>query len=154
MKTTHRQSLRFVIASIIIACAWAVAPTGCNNPAVTDTSIVMATSVATSAALKLAITDPAKRTLIANYIEGSYANAIRSISGNPSPDNFIAQLNSFIPPTVQQQLPELITFVNPIALYAYQQAYAKYNGDITKISQYLNDVATGMQNGAAQFASH
>jgi len=154
MKPIHRKAVRIIVLAAIITGAWMVAPTGCNNPAITDAAIVTATSVATSSALKLAIKDDAKRTLIANYIEGSYANGIRSITGNPSPDNFIAQLNAFIPPTVQQQFPELVTFVNPIALFAYQQAYSKYNGDITKISQYLNDVATGLQNGASQFATH
>jgi hypothetical protein len=138
---------------LLIPIVIALVGCGGNVPPIGDVAIQTAVSVATSTTLKAAIKDPQKRTEIANYIEGSYAQAIRSIVGNPDPQNFINQLNAFIPPDVQQQYPELITFVNPLALWAYQQAYDKYNGDITKVSAYLNDIAAGLQSGAAQFAT-
>ena len=155
MKRPYREAVRLAVVAAIISGSWLVAPAGCSDTSkVSDAAITAAVSVATSTALKSAIKDPAKRTQIANYIEGPYANAIRSISGNPTPDNFVQQLNAFIPANIQEQYPELVAFVNPISLWAYQQAYNKYGSDVAKISQYLNDVASGMQSGAATFATH
>jgi hypothetical protein len=150
------KSIQTVVTSLVCAVVFACLciPACKQTPAfINDATITAAVSIATSTALKMGVKDAAKRTLIANYIEGNYADALRSITGNPTPENFAQQLNAFIPLNIQQEYPELVTFVNPIALFAYQQAYNKYKDNVDQISRYLNDVATGLQNGASQFAT-
>ena len=134
--------------AVAIAICWVIQ--SCNINDVSDTAIKTAISVATSTGLKVAIKDSARRAEIAAYICGPYAEGIRSITGNPTPENFLEQINAFVPQNIKDQYPELLAFVNPIALAAYKQAYEKYQGNVVEIARYLNDVSSGLQSGACK----
>jgi hypothetical protein len=118
----------------------------------TDTTITAAVSFGTTEGLRLAIKDSAKRTEIANYIT-TYAGALRSISGTPTPDALLAAITQFIPASIRQQYPELQSIVFPVISSVYGQVYAKFGADHAKIYQVLNDIATGLESGSSPYIS-
>ena len=134
---------------LIPALALLVGCKGGNLP-VSDAFITASISAGTSAGLKLAIKDDAKRIVIAKYLN-NYAGALRTITGNPTPDQLSAQLMAFIPSDVQQQYPELSSFAVPLIVSFYQWAQQKYGTNTAQYQQVLNDVATGIETGSAPF---
>ena len=124
---------------------------GCTTLQWTDQTITAGVSIGIAEGLKLL--PSAKRTVIANYID-VYASAIRKVGGVPTPANLIATINQFIPSNILQAYPELESSVAPIVTTLYSQAYAKYGGNATKIYAVLNDIATGLEAGAAPYITH
>jgi len=123
---------------------------GTNLPPVSDAFITASVAAGTSAGLKLAIKDDARRKTIAAYLN-NYAGALRTITGNPTPDQLTQQLMAFIPPDVQSQYPELGSFAVPLIVTFYQWAETKYGSNTAQYQKVLNDVATGIEAGSAPF---
>jgi hypothetical protein len=113
----------------------------------TDQGIVATVAAATSAGLKYSVHDPARRHVVANYVY-VYAGALRTVTGNPTPDQLIDLINSFIPANVRAQYPEL-AFAVSIVVAEYQSLYNKYHDNVATLYRYLNDVATGLETGAS-----
>ena len=120
--------------------------TSCTQQQFNDAAIIAAVTVATTTGLKMAVKDEARRTVIANYLD-VYSTALRSITGDPTPEQLTAIVNQFIPQNVKDQYPELVTFAVPLIVSTYKQAYDKWGKD--KSVTYLNDIATGIEDGAA-----
>jgi hypothetical protein len=108
-------------------------------------------SVATATGLEAVNTH--NRTRIANYLY-TYAGALRTITGTPTPDQLVAILNGFIPADIKAQYPEIVAFAIPIIVQTYEWAYAKYGQNSVKLAQVLNDIATGIETGASAFIGH
>ena len=117
-----------------------------------DATITTAVSVLTLSGLKYAVKDSAKRTVISDYIM-VYAPALRTITGNPTASELTLQINAFIPTNIRSDYPELIALVIPAVTSTYQSAYAKYGGNTKELYRVLSDIATGLENGAAPYAT-
>jgi hypothetical protein len=150
MKQIHSQSLRFLICAVIIAGAFAVAPTGCKNVPISDTVITTSVSAGTAAGLKLTVKDPAKQKVIAQYLN-TYAGALRTIVGDPTDEQLTTQLVAFIPPNIQTEYPELQSFAVPMVVSFYHWAKEKYGANSTDLQRVLGDVASGIEAGSAPF---
>ena len=98
----------------------------------------------------MAIDDPAQRTVVANYLD-VYSHALRTISGKPTPEELTTVINSFVPKNIQDEYPELMTFAVPLIVSAYKQAYDRWGSE--KAVTYLNDIAAGIEAGAAPFVT-
>jgi hypothetical protein len=123
----------------------------CTQSQINDAAITAGVSVATSTGLKLAVPDAGRRTVIADYLD-VYSHALRSVTGDPTPDQLTALINQFIPANVKDQYPELVTFAIPLIVSAYKQAYDKWGKE--KAVTYLGDIAAGIEAGAAPFITH
>lgn len=143
------------LLNVVLALALIVPPiaitTSCTQSQFNDAAIIAGVTVATTTGLKMAIQDPARRTVIANYLD-VYATALRSITGNPTPEQLTALINQFIPQNIKDQYPELVTFAVPLIVSAYKQAYDKWGS--AKAVTYLNDIAAGIEAGAAPYVGH
>jgi len=143
------------LASVVLALAVFTAPfaltTSCTQSQFNDSAIIAAVTVATTTGLKMAVQDPARRTVIADYLE-VYSVALRSVTGNPTPEQLTTLINQFIPQNVKDQYPELVTFAIPLIVGAYKQAYDKWGS--AQAVKYLNDIATGIEDGAAPYITH
>jgi hypothetical protein len=133
---------------LLVMLALAVLTTSCTQSQFNDAAITAGVTVATTTGLKFAIPDAARRTVIADYLD-VYSHGLRSVTGNPSPAELTETINQFIPKNVKDQYPELVTFAIPLIVSAYQQAYEKWGGE--KAVKYLNDIAAGIEAGAAPF---
>ena len=168
MKRIHRELIRIAAATMIVVMASFIYSCGKGGsppslPPVSDAFITAAVSAGTSAGLNLAIKDAAKRKVIAQYLN-TYAGALRTITGNPTPDQLTQQLMAFIPPDVAAQYPELGSFAVPLVVSFYQWAESKYGAastptgspsgtpgtpTLTKVQEILNDVANGIETGSS-----
>lgn len=110
-------------------------------------------TIGVSTALRLGITDSARRTVVANYIEVAAA-ALRSITGTPTSDQLTALINSAIPSSVKANYPEVLAFVEPIIVSNYQALLAKYGTNTTKVYAGLNAFAIDLEAAAAPYISH
>jgi hypothetical protein len=135
------KNLTKIIGSIIIAVMLASCKTLPWGSLVSTTNVV---AVGTSSALRFAIHDPARRTVIANYID-VYAVALRTVSGDPTDEQLLALINQFVPANIRSEYPELVTLVTPVIIAAYRLA-PKYAT--------LENIAAGLELGAAPFISH
>jgi len=117
-----------------------------------DATITTAVSVLTLSGLKYAVKDSSKRTVISDYIM-VYAPALRTITGNPTAAELTTQINAFIPANIRSDYPELIALVIPAVTSTYQSAYAKYGGNTKELYRVLSDIAAGLENGAAPYAT-
>jgi len=117
-----------------------------------DATVTTAVSVLTLSGLKYAVKDSSKRTVISDYIM-VYAPALRTITGNPSAAELTTQINAFIPANIRSDYPELIALVIPAVTSTYQSAYAKYGGNTKELYRVLSDIAAGLENGAAPYAT-
>lgn len=144
--------MKTYIFSILIA--FLLIP-GCTQVPIADTLITSGVSTGTVIGLRQAIPDAAKRTIVANYIDRG-AVALRAITGTPTPQELTALINQSIPAKVREDYPEAIAFMVPLVVSAYDAAYKKYgNGkDAQQIAKVLNDIALGLEAGAAPFISH
>lgn len=115
-----------------------------------DASITSAVTVATSAGLRYAVKDAAKRGTIANYIDVA-AVALRTVTGSPTPDQLTAVILNALPASVKTNFPEIVAFVVPIIVSNYEIAYAKYGANAAKLYAVLNDIAVGLEAGAAPY---
>jgi hypothetical protein len=131
-----------------VACAMCAAMLLCSCAILkTDEGITATVAAATSAGLKYSINDPERRHVVANYVY-VYAGALRTVTGNPTPDQLIDLLNSFIPASIRAKYPEL-GFAVSIVVTEYQSLYAKYRDNVATLYRYLNDVAAGLELGAS-----
>ncbi len=120
---------------------------GCGvSDQVVDTGIALGVSTG----LKAAITDPAKRTLIANYIDVG-AQSLRTVVGNPTPDELSTLMQKWIPEDIKAQYPEVISFLVPTVITVYQGAINKYGKDSQKVRDMLGRIATDLDAGAAPY---
>jgi predicted membrane-bound mannosyltransferase len=140
-------------AQQVLACAIIVAfiTPSCTQSQFNDAAITAAVTVATTTGLKMAVQDPSRRTVIADYLE-VYSTALRSVTGNPTPEQLTTLINQFIPQNVKDQYPELVTFAIPLIVGAYKQAYDRWGS--AQAVTYLNDIAAGIEAGAGPFATH
>jgi len=138
------------IISVVLMVAIFTTPfiivTSCTQQQFTDSAITAGIAVATTTGLKMAVSDPERRTVIADYL-GVYATALRTITGNPSPDQLTTLINQFVPQNIKDQYPELMTFAIPLIVSGYKQAYDRWGAQ--KAVLYLNDIATGIETGAS-----
>lgn len=123
---------------------------GCNSGTISDALITASVSAGTSAGLKLAVQDTAKRKVIAQYLN-TYASALRTITGNPTDAQLTAQLLAFIPPDIATQYPELGSFAVPLVVSFYHWAQSTYGTNTAQLQKVLNDVASGLEAGSAPF---
>ena len=132
----------------LISLVTALAFLGCStvNTQLAGTAI----SAGVNAGLRFGIKDARQRATVANYLYVS-AGALRSIVGTPTPDALTIQINAFIPASIKNDYPELITMVVPIVVSLYQTALAKYGNDAPKIYAVLNSIATNIEIGAASY---
>ena len=140
---------KILVAKIFIA---GLLLSSCANFTVNDALVTSSASVGTSTGLRFAVTDAAKRTAIANYLY-TYSDALRTITGNPTPAQLIAQINAFIPQSVKNQFPELVAFAVPLIVQGYTDAYNKWGNNSAKLYEVLGDLANGIEAGAAPFIS-
>jgi len=146
----RKQLARLFVAASIVTASLAVMP-GCQNgqsPPISDALITASVSAATSTGLKLAVKDAAKQHVIANYLN-TYAGALRTISGNPTDAQLTQQLMAFVPADIANQYPEIASFAIPLIVSFYDWAHTKYGSDTAQLYKILNDVATGIEEGAA-----
>lgn len=148
MKNKLIASVLALALTVSVVTAPLVIVTSCTKEQITDSSIIAAVTVATTTGLKMAVPDEARRTVIANYLD-VYAKALRTITGNPTPEQLTELINKFIPENVKAQYPELVTFAVPLIVSAYKQAYDKWGAE--KAVTYLNDIASGIEAGAANY---
>lgn len=97
------------------------------------------------------IGDSTKCHAIANLVSG-IAGTLRTFTGNPppTPDQLTAAIIAQIPQNLQTQYPEVTAIVVPLVVQGYNLAIAKYgSSDQQTVYKILNDVATGVQSGAA-----
>jgi hypothetical protein len=143
-----------MVNKLIISLAIVLVLNACATGPIqlTDQTVTAAVSFGTLEGLKLAIKEPTKRTVLANYVS-VYATALRSITGNPTPDALIAALNQFIPASVRTNFPELEAIVTPVITSLYSQAWAKWGNNAAKIYLVLNAIAAGLEDGAAPYIS-
>lgn len=141
----HKIKILCVCIGLTIA-GWT--QTGCQNATIPDAMITASVAAGTSAGLKLAVKDAAKQKVIANYLN-TYAGALRTISGNPTDEQLTAQLMAFVPPNIQSEYPELSSFAVPLIVSFYDWAKSKYGTNTAELYKVLNDVATGIEQGAA-----
>jgi hypothetical protein len=146
-----KTKLTAALLAVVVFTAPLALTTSCTQSQFNDASIIAAVTVATTTGLKMAVQDPARRTVIANYLD-VYAVALRSVTGNPTPEQLTELINAFIPQDVKDKYPELVTFGVPLIVQAYKQAYDRWGSSDTV--RYLNDIAQGIEAGAAQFVSH
>jgi len=135
------------MAVVVLTAPFAIT-TSCTQSQFNDAAITAGVTVATTTGLKFAVPDVGRRTVIADYLD-VYSHALRSVTGNPTPDELTTLINQFIPQNVKDQYPELVTFAIPLIVSAYQQAYDRWGGE--KAVKYLNDIAAGIEAGAAPF---
>lgn len=140
------------LVSVVLALAVFTAPiaitTSCTQQQFNDAAITAAVTVATTTGLKLAVKDPERRTVIANYLD-VYSKALYSVTGNPTPEQLTDLINSFIPQNVKDEYPELVTFAIPMIVGAYKQAYDRWGSE--NAVRYIHDIAAGIEAGAAPF---
>jgi hypothetical protein len=139
------------LTSVLVATA--LCAVSCTSFHPSSQQITTAVSVGTSAGLRYVVKDPAKRTVIANYIDVGAA-ALRTVTGTPTPDQLNTLINQAIPADIRNQYPELIAFVSPLVISSYQLAFDKYGPNAEKLYQALNDIALGLEAGAAPYISH
>ena len=156
MKRTHREAVRLLIASLIIAGACAIAPSGCKGPSgfqISDSQITLAVSTGTALTFRFALKDDAKRTMIANYVS-AIAGAARSLTGNETPDQVAKVLTSRIPANVLADCPEIGSIVVPQVVSYYQTAKEKFGSGTKEFLSRMNAVAAGLEQGVASYISH
>ena len=117
-------------------------------PVFNDSTITTAVSVGTATGLRFV--NATKRTAIANYLY-TYSGALRTITGNPTPEQLTQQINAFIPADVKTNYPEIVAFAVPLIVTNYEWAYSKWGNNGQKLYQVLNDIATGIETGASAF---
>jgi len=122
---------------------------GCKYE-VSDAQITTGVSIGTTAGLRYAIKDAAKRTVVADYINVC-ASALRTITGAPTPQQLTELLNKAVPDSIRANYPELIAFVAPLVVSSYQIAYDKYGANAEKLYKALNAIAIGLETGAAPY---
>ena len=127
---------------LLIGAAIVLLPIGCKELA--DSGITGAVSFGTTEGLQYAIQDTDRRTKIADYI-CVYAPALRSITGNPTPEELLTQINRFVPASVTDNLPEIKSVVIPLII-----SFTKKFGSTGKV---MNDIAAGLEQGATPFAT-
>jgi predicted cobalt transporter CbtA len=140
--------MKYILAPIL---AFALCLQGCATFNPTDAQISTATSVATATGLRLV--NLPNRAKIANYVVLYVATPLKSITGDPTPEELTNLLVGAIPSNIKSDYPELVAFVVPIVISNYQLLYNKYANDTAKIKQVLNDIAYGLESGAAPFRS-
>ena len=141
--------------TLTLAIVSALFASGCKQLGnVSDSQISTGVAIGTTAGLRYGIQDAAKRTLVADYINVC-ASALRSLTGTPppTPADLTALLNKAVPDSIRSQNPELIAFVAPLVVTAYQFAYDKYGSgaDAAKLYGVLNSIAVGLETGAAPY---
>ena len=112
-----------------------------------------AVTVATSSGLRYGIKDTARRTVIANYIDVVAAVAVRATNGTPSPADLSTAITNAIPASIKADFPEIVAFVVPIIVSNYEIAYTHFGANAAKLYAVLNDIATGLEAGAAPYIS-
>jgi hypothetical protein len=141
---------RILIAASILTASLVVMPIGCTTSGVNDALITAAISAGTSAGLRYAVSDPVKRSAIAAYLN-TYAAALRTITGNPTPAQLTDIINAQIPQAIRTQYPEITAFATPLVVSGYESFIAKYGTDTTTVYKYFNDAASGIEEGSAQY---
>jgi hypothetical protein len=132
-----------------LGAAIALVTAGCAQ--LQSVGVTPAVTVATSTGLKFV--DPAKRAVIADYID-VYASALRTITTTepaPTSAELATMINQFVPADVKEQYPELVTFVTPLIVSTYQSALDHYGDNAAKLYKVLNEIALGLEAGAAPY---
>ncbi len=126
--------------------------TGCTGGKITvsNQQITTVVSLATGLTFKYALADQSKRQVIADYVSG-IAGAVRSLTGNETPEEVAKSLAKNIPQTVMQQLPEIGTIVIPQVVSYFESAKSNFGTDVKGFSDRMNAVATGLEQGVAQY---
>lgn len=137
-----------LIAVALLGCGKNVPQQIINSP-LTDTGITLATTVGLAS-----IHDKTRQTAVANLLY-TYAGGLRTITGNPTPQQLSDQINVFIPDNIKTQYPE-ISFAVPMVVTAYQALQSKWGGNATsqQVQTDLNRLGTDIENGCSQFTSH
>jgi hypothetical protein len=152
----YRALLHHHISSLVIMKFAALIICGCliscaNYQPLINSGI----SAGVAAGLQIGVKDAATRTMIANY---GYvgAKALRSISGNPTPDELAEMIKAWIPADVQAQYAGLLPMILPLIVSAYQMAYEKWGktGQTEKLYEALTGIAGAIENGCAMFATN
>ena len=105
-------------------------------------------SLAITEALKYGIKESANRTAVANLID-YVASFVRTLTGNPTPDQLSAAITSAIPANIRSQFPEILSLVLPVIVnnYGYLQSH------FTSAQSVLNEIATDLEAGASSYIS-
>jgi hypothetical protein len=145
------------LSPFAVAIALSLIIQSCKNGQVNplaDTIISVAVPTAESTVLRFTITDATKRTAMANLLT-FYANAaVRATSGNPTPDQFVQNLHTFIPQNIRDQYPELLPMADSIVLLGYNWIYSKYKDNVTELYNQVGILANAIAAGAAPYTSH
>ena len=127
-----------------ILCA---AMLGCSQSGLNDQLIIGAVSVATSTGLSQ-VKDDAQRHMIANLLQG-YAPGLRTITDNPTPAQLAALIDQYTPANIKAEYPAAVAFATPLVINAVEAALAHYGASQANVIKIVNDVATGLELGAA-----
>jgi hypothetical protein len=143
-----RQTIRLLLAALIVTACFGIAPSGCQNTSgINDALIVDGVSVGVSAGLSF-IKDSATCNTIKNYL-GAYAPGLRTITSNPTPAQLAAMIDQYTPAAIKQQYPQVVAFATPLIVNAVESAIAHYGTDNATVIKIVNDVATGLETGVA-----
>jgi hypothetical protein len=126
-----------VPALLLLSCATVSKPT-------IDAGI----SLAVTEALKYGIRDSAKRTALANLVD-YVASFVRTLTGNPTPDQLSAAITGAIPANIRAQFPEILSLVIPLIV----NNYGYLNSHFSAGSAVLNEIATDLEAGVAAYIS-
>ena len=135
-----------LIAAILATCQ--------TNTSTVDTILSVTVPAAEATVLKFTIKDDAKRTALANLLT-FYANtAVRATSGNPTPEQFVQNLHTFIPQNIRDEYAEFLPMADSLVLMGYNAIYAKYQNDIQGLYTQVGVLANAIAEGAAPYISH
>jgi hypothetical protein len=138
-----------LLAASLLSCG------GTGGGGISDTLIITGTSIGVSTYLGHGISDPTRRTAIANLGSG-IAGSLRSVTTSPPPtaDQLSAVIIANIPENLRTQYPEVVSFVVPLVIQGYTLAIQQYGGtNQQKVYQILNDIATGVETGCAPYVT-
>ena len=119
----------------------------CGTAGINDQLIINGTSVAVSTGLSQ-IHDANQRHTIANLLQG-YAPGLRTITDNPTPAQLAALIDQYTPENIKEQYPAAVAFATPLVINAVETAIAHYGKNTAAVVKVVNDVATGLELGAA-----
>jgi hypothetical protein len=139
-----KTNLITLIITAALLCSCASFPTSVVNTGIT---------IGVGTALRLGITDAAKRTTVANYID-VVATALRTVTGTPTAAQLTALIQGFIPASVKSNYPEILAFVEPIIIQNYQALLAKYGTNTAQVYAGLNSFAIDLEAACAPYISH
>jgi len=119
---------------------------GCGkNVQFTDLQITGASAAAARGALLLVPAD--KKAAVKSYMY-SIAGAVRTLSGDATPEQLNDLLINSIPEDVRNQIPELVDIIIPAITSVYKTYYNQFSTDHARLLQILNDIATGIEAAA------